>query len=287
MVTSPVVSSQSFVRLPMGAALRGVLLVCLAAGLAGCGGVAELTASSKGSREQGMKMYQAGEYVEAAGAFRTAVRTDPTDYRSYFWLGQSYDALKNDHQALQAYQAALDVQKRTMPGREDTAMRARIIDSMARTMARANNTTLQDDAMTGRPQTAETKYIQAKAFQYGGDPDSAMETYAQAVLLDKKDFQIVKDYGLFLEQLPGQRADATKQLRRAYTLNPRDQEVAAALRRMGVVPGPSLKEPEQLARPAVPKGPLPEVDVKRWRQAQQSAGTASAEEGTPAVGPRD
>ena len=285
MVTPPLVSSQAFTRQPLRTVSKAVLLSSLLLGLVGCGGVAELTASSSGSREQGIKMYQAGEHVDAAGAFRSAVRTDPTDYKSYYWLGQSYDALKSDHQALQAYQAALDVQKRTLPGREDTVMRARIIDAMARSVARANNTTLQDEAIVSRPQTAETKYIQAKAFQYAGDPDSALEAYGQAVLLDKKDFQIVKDYGLFLEQIPGQRDVAAKQLRKAYSLNPKDQEVVLALRRIGVVPGPSLKEPEQLARPALPKGPLPQVDVKPW-PGQQPARTASASE-APVTGPRD
>ena len=287
MVTSPLVSARHSVRQPLQLALKAMVLSVLLLGLFGCGGVAELTASSSGSRQQGIKLDQAGEYVDAAGAFRTAVRTDPTDYRAYYWLGQSYDKLKSDHQAIQAYQAALDVQKRTMPGREDTMTRALIIDAMARTMARANDVTLQDDAISSRHQTAETKYIQAKAFQYSGDPDSALETYTQAALLDKKDFQIAKDFGLFLEQIPGQRQEATKQLRRAYSLNPRDQEVVAALRRTGVVPGPSLKEPEQLANPAVPKGPIPQMQVKPWTPAQQPARTASAAESAAPAGPRD
>jgi Tfp pilus assembly protein PilF len=286
-VTSQVVSVQSPAHNSVRTALRGLLLSALLVALAGCGGVAELTASSTRSREEGIKMYRASEYVEAAGAFRTAVRTDPTDYRAYYWMGQSYDALKSHHQAITAYQAALDVQKRTLPGREDGAMRVKIIDAMAQSMAKGNDVTLQDEAMSKRPQTAEIKYVQAKAFQYLGDPDSAKETYTQASLLDKKDFAIAKDFGLFLEQIPGQRADATKQLRRAYSLNPKDQEVVAALRRLGIVPGPSLKEPEQLASPSVPKGPLPEMDVKKWREAQQNARTASTTEGAAPTGPRD
>ena len=83
------------------------------------------------------------------------------------------------------------------------------------------------------------------------------------------------------------RTDATKQLKRAYQLNNKDQEVVAALRRVGVVPGPSLKEADQLAKPAVPKGPFPEVDVKRWQQQRQSAGTASTADGAAPTGPRD
>ena len=88
-----------------------------------------------------------------------------------------------------------------------------------------------------------------------------------------------------LEKIPGMRDDSARQLKHAYQLNNRDPEVVAALRRIGVVPGPSLKEVEKLASPSVPKGPLPEVDIKRWQQARQ-AGTASAAEATTA-GPRD
>ena len=271
------------------AVLSLFILASLAGGLAS-GGCAEVVASSKHSREEGGKLYAEGSYVEAAGAYRNAVRKDPTDYRAYYGLGQSYDATKSYHQAIQAYKTALDVQKRTLPGREDEAMRVKIIDALAKSMATGYDRTLQDTGSPEKPQTAEAKYIQAKAFAYLGDADSAIDTYQQAALLDKKDFAIAKDYGLYLEQIPGKRDDAAKQLKRAYQLNQKDPEVIAALRRVGIVPGPSLKEREQLANPSVPKGPLPEMDVKKWQQdyQQQRQGTAStAEGGTPPTGPRD
>jgi tetratricopeptide (TPR) repeat protein len=249
-------------------------------------GCAEVVASSKHSREEGQKLYAEGNYVDAAGAYRNAVRKDPTDYRAYYGMGQSYDATKSYNQAIQAYQTALDVQKRTAPGREDQAMRVKIIDALAQTMAKGYDRTLQDSGSPTRPQTAENKYIQAKAFAYLGDADSAIDAYNKAVLLDRKDFAIAKDFGLYLEKIPGMRNDATRQLKRAYQLNQKDQEVVAALRRVGVVPGPSLKEQDQLAKPSVPVGPLPEMDVKRWQQ-QRQAGTASTAEGTAPTGPRD
>jgi tetratricopeptide (TPR) repeat protein len=122
-----------------------------------------------------------------------------------------------------------------------------------------------------------------------GDADSAIDTYQQAALIDRKDFAIAKDYGLYLEQIPGKRDEAVRQLKKAYQLNNKDPEVAAALRRVGIVPGPSLKEQEQLAKPSVPKGPLPEMDVKRWQQnyQRQNSGTASTAEGAGSTGPRD
>ena len=263
-------------------------LLVLAAGLS-TGGCAEVVASSKHSREEGGKLYAEGSHVEAAGAYRNAVRKDPTDYRAYYGLGQAYDATKSYHQAIQAYKTALDVQKRTLPGREDEAMRVKIIDALAKSMATGYDRTLQDTGSPSNPQTAEAKYIQAKAFAYLGDADSAIDAYQQAALIDKKDFAIAKDYGLYLEQIPGMRDGAAKQLKRAYQLNNRDPEVVAALRRVGVVPGPSLKDQDKLAQPSVPKGPLPEVDVKKWQQQyqQRQQGTASTAEGAAPTGPRD
>jgi tetratricopeptide (TPR) repeat protein len=271
------------------AARAAVLSLFVASAALLSSGCAEMVASSKHSREAGQKLYAEGNYVDAAGAYRNAVRKDPLDYRAYYGLGQSYDATNAHHQAIQAYQAALDVRKRTAPGREDEAMRVKIIDAMAQSMAKAYDRTIQDSGSPSQPQTAENKYIQAKTFAYMGDADSAIETYREASLIDKKDFAIAKDFGLYLEQIPGKREDAARQLRKAYQLNEKDPEVVAALRRVGVVPGPSLKEQEQLAKPSVPKGPLPEVDIKRWQQnyQRQNSGTASTAEGAPASGPRD
>ena len=264
----------------------GGLLAASVFALAGC---AEVVASSKHSREKGQRLYAEGEYVDASGAFRKAVREDPTDYRAWYGLGQSYDKAQSYHQAMQAYRTALDVRKQTAPGREDEAMRVKIIDALAKSMATGYDRTLQDTGTPDKPQTAENKYIQAKAFAYLGDADSAIDTYQQAALLDKKDFAIAKDYGLYLEQIPGMRDGAAKQLKRAYQLNNKDPEVIAALRRTGIVPGPSLKDQEKLAQPSVPKGPLPEMDVKKWQQQyqQRQQGTASTAEGAAPTGPRD
>lgn len=275
--------------IPSPRAVRAAVLSLLVLSLGyAAGGCAEVTASSKHSRESGQRLYAEANYVDAAGAYRNAVRKDPTDYRSWYGLGQSYDATNAHHQAIQAYQAALDVRRRTAPGREDEAMRVRIIDAMAQSMAKAYDRTIQDGGSPSAPQSAENKYIQAKTFAYMGDADSAIEAYNKASLLDKKDFAIAKDFGLYLEKIPGMQTDASRQLKRAYSINYKDQEVNSALRRMGVVPGPSLKEREQLASPAVPKGPLPEVDIKKWQQnrQRQQSGTASTAEGAP-TGPRD
>ena len=63
--------------------LLGSLLLGLAAG---CQDV--LTYSDQ-TREAGMTAYMQGDYPKAAGAFRSALRQDPRDYRSHYYLGMS------------------------------------------------------------------------------------------------------------------------------------------------------------------------------------------------------
>ena len=73
---------------------------------------------------------------------------------------------------------------------------------------------------------------------------------------------VAKEHGLFLLEL-NQRTKAAEELRRAYVLNvrarrPDDPQVNDGLRKLDVVPGPSLGEESDLAKPIIPHGPLPE-----------------------------
>ena len=67
-----------------------------------------------------------------------------------------------------------------------------------------------------------------------------------------------------IEQI-GQKQKAVYNLRKAYTLNEKDEQVNAALSRMNIVPGPGLKEQSQLAHPPIPEGPFPEVDLSKMQ----------------------
>jgi tetratricopeptide (TPR) repeat protein len=103
-----------------------------------------------------------------------------------------------------------------------------------------------------------------KIYQDRGDADSALDAYNRGVLVDPKDFTLAKEYGLYLEQA-GQKQKAAYTLRKAYTLNQNDEQVNSALARLNVVPGPGLKDEAQLVRPPVPEGPLPEVDLSKFK----------------------
>jgi tetratricopeptide (TPR) repeat protein len=262
------------------AALSATILVASA----GCGnssggnqnsGMIAVT-NTKAVRNTGIAQYNAGEYTEAAGTFKNATRQDPRDYQSYAYLGDCYQQMGQQQQAIQAYKASLDTAKRTLQGHEDAPFRARTLDGLAGAIAKSGEVEIdaaQQAAATSA--TGEGYFLLAKVHRNLGDADSALDAYNRAALMGPKDFFVSKDYGLFLEQI-GQKQQAEKMLRRAYTLNSKDADVVAALRRIGVVPGPSLYEANALAKPAVPKGPIPparEWQVGGQRQQQQPVNT--------------
>src|SRR5207302_7871022 len=94
-------------------------------------------------------------------------------------------------------------------------------------------------------------------------------------------FTVAKVYGLYLAQV-GQKARAEQALRKAYTLNSNDDQVNEALRRLNVVPGPGLKDESALVKPPIPQGPLPEVDLSKFKFGGSSSST---EEPTPTAQP--
>jgi Tfp pilus assembly protein PilF len=67
------------------AALSGALLV-------GC--QQEIISHNPQSRAQGISDFEQGNYADAAGSFRNALRSDPRDYRSAYYLAQCYENLK-------------------------------------------------------------------------------------------------------------------------------------------------------------------------------------------------
>jgi hypothetical protein len=112
-----------------------------------------------------------------------------------------------------------------------------------------------------------------------------LDAYNRAALTDPKDFTIVKEYGLYLEQV-GQQPRAAQQLKKAYALNANDEQVNNALRRMNVVPGPGLKDERALVKPPLPKGPLPEVEWSKFRLGgDKGEATAAASSDAPPQSP--
>ncbi|HEV7299570.1 MAG TPA: tetratricopeptide repeat protein [Tepidisphaeraceae bacterium] len=193
------------------------------------------------ARKQGIKLYDSGKYTDAAGSFQNAVRQDPRDYVSFYYLGESYSALKSYQQAIQAYRSSLDTIDITRTGRLDKQFRMKIMDGLANAIAKSENREAEITSQTaGGADVAQNVLIVAKVHRLTGDADAALEAYNRATLADPKNFLAHKEYGLYLAQL-GQNQQAEAMLRKAYTLNAGDQQVNDALRKLGVVPGPTIR----------------------------------------------
>jgi Flp pilus assembly protein TadD len=228
--------------------------------VAGC---ADMVTYSYDAQHQGMKLFAQGDYANAAGAFRNSVRQMSTNYESEYYLGACYVQLGQYQQAIAAFKTARQTSNMTLIGQEDQQFHNKIIDGLAMAIAMSDirdaeiNSAVQDAQTHGG---AESWYLLGKIYAYRGDADSAIDAYNRATLLEPNNFYIAKDYGIYLEKL-GQNSRAETPLRKAYSLDNTDTQVAEALTRIGVVPGPSLLDENQLAKPLVPKGPLPELQL--------------------------
>jgi tetratricopeptide (TPR) repeat protein len=277
-------SSRSIRQVFIGASLSAAIFIGAIG--SGCSSSQEMINHSPAQRAEGMRQYQDGNYADAAGSFRQAIRSDPRDYKSQFYLAQSYENLKQYQQAIQAYKASLDAQPRTLAGKEDNQQRLATIKALAACIAKSDTNNAETnliEAAAKNSKQAQDWLLLANIHRNRGDADSALDAYNRAALSDPKDFDVVKEYALYLEQV-GQQQQAAKQLKKAYSLNQNDDQVNNALRRLNVIPGPGLKDERALVKPPIPQGPLPEVEWSKFRIGG-SKPTAEATAATPAAAP--
>jgi Flp pilus assembly protein TadD len=229
------------------AALGGAIVLSLA----GCGDMLTWAADAK---KQGIEQYNDGRYAEATGSFRNAARQDPTDPVTEYWLGLSYEQTHCYHEAINAYKTALRLQPDPSSVRFDHQMHDNAFDRLARVIAQADTDNTETDLIvkTAADTKASDQYrLLGRIFRYRGDADTALDNYRRAVQLSPENYVAQKELGLYLEVL-GQNQEAGQVLRDAYRLNQQDQDIDSALRRLGMVPGPSLLAQDQIARPVMP-----------------------------------
>lgn len=244
---------------------RPALLVLLAA--AGC---AEVVTYSNKSVAQGKKLQAEGRIEEAAGAFRNATQQNPTNYEAFYYLAQCYEQMGREQQAIQCYRTALEVFKPVDPlshapeARAEVETRDALVNAYARAIAHSAARDSELGALADRAQVSNNAldtYVLARANAEAGDADAAVAAYERAVQLSNgRDRAILKSYGNYLVQI-GQKEQAAATFRRLYVLTPDDPDVSNELRKLGIVPGPSLLPPDQLSKPVLPKGPLPELEI--------------------------
>lgn len=279
-------------RLSFARAATAAVLALGGAGLfLGCNGGVNpemITYNPRAFRDQGVAQYNKADYVNASSSFKEALRQEPGDYTSRYYLGECFDKMGQPQRAIEEYRTTLVVMSKSLEGKGDVAVRGKVLEALSEAIAHEPDRTA-DLALIERqqPRSAENAVLLARIYRYSGDADTALTRYDEAQNIDPANPLIAKEFGLYLEQL-GQNKRANSQLRHAYAMNTRDEEVAAALRRLGVVPGPSLKSEDQLEKPFVPLGPIPEVDLT---SSSKSTTPAQPQQPPAAVGsstsPRD
>jgi tetratricopeptide (TPR) repeat protein len=263
-VAMPLFTSKKVIFVIASAALAGSMLFAT-----GCG---DALIYAKETRGQGMALYNEGNYGDAAATFANATRQDPRDYKSYYFMGASYEAQRAYQQAISAYRTCLDVMPLTLEGKSNISFRYHTIDSLATAISKSA-TSSQEAASLERKCKAkasvEDQWLLAKVCRYSGDADAAIDAYNKAVLIAPDNFTIAKEAGLYEQEL-GQNNRATFALKKAYAVNPDDPQVNDALRRLGVVAGSGSSESD-LAQP-----PLPMSQGAAWDASPRPAAAQTA-----------
>jgi Tfp pilus assembly protein PilF len=209
-------------------------------------GCTEVITYAGKSRDAGLRLYSEGATADAAGAFRNAIRQNPRDFESHYYLGICYDDLKQRHQAFSEYRISLDVMNQMGRYFYDPDFRQKVITAYSISLARAENDS-EINALEKRAQASsrgEEWFILAKAFRSRGDADRAIDCYARAARADSSDFYIRKEFGLYLLDPLAQNQDAEYWLRQAYRLQAYDDDVNAGLQKLGISPKSArLREP--------------------------------------------
>lgn len=236
---------------------KTVLLALANAALAGslllATGCSDALIYAKETRAQGMALYNDGNYGDAAATFANATRQDPRDYKSYYFMGASYEAQRAYQQAISSYRTCLDVMPLTLEGKSNISFRYHTIDSLATAISKS--ATNSEEAVNLEQKckaksSIEDEWLLAKVYRYSGDADAAIDAYNKAVLIAPDNFTIAKEAGLYAEEL-GQNNRATFALKKAFAVNPDDPQVNDGLRKLGVV-GTSGSSETDLSQPAMP-----------------------------------
>ncbi|MCX5660926.1 MAG: hypothetical protein NTW19_14570 [Planctomycetota bacterium] len=216
------------------AALLGGLLLTLAVG---CQEPNSLL------RRQGMEALWANDVARADNRFTKAVKQDPTDWKSQYYVGVVRIKQGQALEAQLVLEKALTLRPREGDETQD------ILDSLAESIYAQNqpanlSAMLQkaaDEYGTVRDYTRQGTYL-GKI----GDVDGAKLAFRKAIKMAQKDdpqpFIALADY---LESA-GDTQGAIRALKMAYSIMPRSERLAERFRHYGIVPGPTVPiEPER------------------------------------------
>jgi Flp pilus assembly protein TadD len=215
---------------------RTLLIAAVSAVVGGC---ADSMLYTQQARRDGFADFQDGDYVNATAVLQNVTLQDPNDYEAYYVLGESYQAEGHHEQAIGAYRTCLDVMPLTLKGEQDLLLHSKCVDKLATAIADSPSYDSEITAMENKAKgqaSVDQLWMLAKTYAAHGDADEAVERYNEAVHIDSSQFDLDKEAGLYEARLK-QNEWAVATLRKAYAVNPDDDDVNKALRSLGVFPG--------------------------------------------------
>jgi Tfp pilus assembly protein PilF len=211
-------------------------LISLALGVSLLAGCAEPLTYSQDFKREGLRQYNTGDYLSAAGSFEAAAKQDPTDYHTQYYLGRCYEQTGEYQLAMEAYRLCLKLRPIMPAGRADVATRERTLSRLAILIAHHDTTDSEINALQQQAvdsQSGDDYRLVARVFALRGDADTAVDCYRRAFARDEENFDLAKEYGLYLVKIDQTTAAATV-LRKAWALNSSDAQVVQTLRGLGV-----------------------------------------------------
>jgi Tfp pilus assembly protein PilF len=233
--------------------VASIVLASAACVLAGC---AQPLSYSQDFKHEGIRQYNSGEYLAAAGSFKASARQNPADYQTQYYLGLTEEKNGESQSAIEAYRLCLKLRPATPAGRFDVAMREKVLNRLAPLIAHTEPAdpeinALQQEAAADR--SPDDYRLLARVFALRGDADSAMTSYRSGFSVAPDDFLLAKEYGFYLLKV-NQPAEGTRVLKLAWQIDSSDRQVDQTLRDLGVgnaqlVVSNSRIENEPLATP--------------------------------------
>lgn len=217
---------------------RSLPIALLLAGslLAGC----ETDRPTEIVRMSGDRSFQLGAYDEAATEYREITTRYPGDWRAQLQLGICCIELERWHEASVALKVALDQR----PEDEEIA------DALADAYAGAEDYPELFAFLRQRAESRQSARAWMRLAEHAmraSDPDTAMIAIDTAIALDldapegptKAPYLLAAN----LAEGLGDLTTASRRLRQAYQIDPRDREIAERLRALGEIPGPTIGLP--------------------------------------------
>ena len=105
------------------------VIVLLAVALVGCG--TDVISYNREFRQTAFAQYDKQDYLNAAQTFKAALREEPGDYMSRYFLATCYEFMNRPQEAIEEYRTTLITMSNSMEGKGDLVTRRKVCAALA------------------------------------------------------------------------------------------------------------------------------------------------------------